>query len=212
MIVNIDNANSVTITPASPFVLCRPGYMQLDANASGPPPIQNIPCGTANPVACVQEDPTIVNVPFSAPPITTNTNTNSSPFYSNTYTSMRHQYLIRSSGLLGSGVKSGTFNSLSIFLNGLGTGVSNFDNFKISLKCVADRNAECGNRFQTGTTLVYTSPATITLNPGPASAIKFTFDTPYSWDTTQNILVIYATTMQQQLVLFTPTTSLVLAM
>src|SRR5690606_3746882 len=48
--VRVDNdTNKIIITPESPHVLCRPGYVDLNATIEGPKPLSNLPCGpTAN--------------------------------------------------------------------------------------------------------------------------------------------------------------------
>ena len=177
--------SSATITPGSPIIVCRPDYIQLNVNVVGDKPISNLPCGVNNPQTCLNEDSTVVVFPGGS----ILPNLVGSPFYTpfcGNLTSARTQYLYRQNELRSYGMYSGTINSLSFLVQA--TTPTTYDNFKISIKCTPRMNLDpvYGSLENTGMVTVFTSATPITLNVGWN---KFVFNTPYTWDTTQNIIV-----------------------
>lgn len=177
--------SSVTIVPGSPIIVCRPDYIQLTANVVGDKPIANLPCGTANPQTCPTEDSTTVVFPGGS----ILPNLVGTPFYSpfcGDLRSARSQYLYRQSEMRSYGMYSGTINSLSFLVQA--PTATTYSNFSISMKCTNRMNLDpvYGPLENTGMTTVFTSATPIALNVGWN---KFVFNTPYTWDTTQNLIV-----------------------
>jgi gliding motility-associated-like protein len=177
--------SSVTIVPGSPIIVCRPDYIQLTANVVGDKPIANLPCGTANPVTCPTEDSTVVVFPGGS----ILPNLAGTPFYSpfcGDLRSAKSQYLYRQNEMRSYGMYSGTINSLSFLVQA--PTATTYSNFSISLKCTNRTNMDplYAPLENTGMTTVFTSATPITPTVGWN---KFVFNTPYTWDTTQNLLV-----------------------
>lgn len=182
-----DSSNTVTITsptPKDPYVLCRPGYLPLTAVATGPAPLKNLLCGVTDTISCTYTDSSDI-IPVNGNPSNTQSNYNSTPFYGY-YNTCRHQYLIHKSDLLASGVHSSTIRSLSFKLSGFPNATVN--NLKISLKCTSVNALDPTTGLLSGTVPVYTAPGP-TVMPAAGGYVKFNFDVPYSWDTTQNLIV-----------------------
>ncbi|WP_165836272.1 gliding motility-associated C-terminal domain-containing protein [Taibaiella soli] len=184
--VHVDSANKITITPNA-VVLCQPGYTTLQAQATGPAPLRNLSCGTVDIVSCTATDSADI-VPDGLLPSIAHSNTATSPFYG-TYITAKHQYLLRKSDLLGSGVHSATLKSLSFRLNPASSGPAVFNNLKIALKCTGMSNLSATTGQVSGTTPVYTATGPVSVVAGANGYVKFNFDKPYSWDTTQNLIV-----------------------
>lgn len=194
VIVYIDTTNSVKISPASPIIQCRPGYVQLATTVTGPPPLQNIQCGTSSTLNCASPDSTIIAVPSTAStPTGPASNTAVTPFYgSGSYITVKHQYLLTSADMIANGMKSGTLKGLTFFLNSNFSGTQTFNNFRIALKCVPTSQSTLipSSGFVGGTTPVYIASGPVTLPPGgPNVPVKFNFDVPYNWDASQNLIV-----------------------
>ena len=179
--VIIDTSNSVKASPQY-SVVCRPGYMQIDAQGIGNPPLTNLTCGTSNPLVCATQDTAdILSQEMGTVLLNTNIQT---PFPS--FRTSRIQILIRKKDLYDYSMKPST-------IYGLGFNITNgttttYNNFKISMVCTDRKilNAQNGG-FEQGALVVYTAPGPISLN---ATGWKwFNFDTPYNWDSTKNIII-----------------------
>ncbi len=184
--VRVDNdTNIVTITPESPFVLCKPGYVNLEASIDGPKPLSNLPCG-----ATAQLPPTIPDtldiVPKNAP-IQSAANPGSTPFSGDYNKTSRHQYLFRATDLRASGMYSGTLRSMAFNISSIGAGAV-YNNLTISVKCTQENELSQAAGFIEGAVPVYYSTAPVTI-PAAGGFVYFDFSIPYNWDTTQNLLI-----------------------
>lgn len=191
--VHVGDSGSITITPASPYIVCRPGgEVTLEVNSTVAKPINNLACGVnaTNPGSVTQTNVEIV------PPNAALQNLNnpgSTPFGGNynlpgrNNISARHQYLLRASDLRSSGLQSGTLTGMSFNISSIGQGAV-YNNLTISLRCTnlteLDRNAG----FVASTTRVYTAPGPIAILIS-GGYVNFTFDRPYDWDNSQNLIV-----------------------
>jgi len=182
----VDSANKLTVSP-SPAILCKPDYITLHAHATGPGPLRNLSCSTLDTVSCAVTDSADV-IPYGLFPGIAHTNVTTSPFYGG-YVTSRHQYLLRKADLLGSGVHSSTLKSLSFKLHPAFAGPVVINNLKIALRCAPVQNLNVSDGLLQGTIPVYTAPGPVTVVAAPNGYVKFNFDTPYSWDTTQNLIV-----------------------
>ncbi len=183
VVVWIDTSNAVQINPQS-AVVCRPGYFQLDAEGIGLPPLQNLQCGTMDIVTCSTEDTLIIEtqdgIGAKAP------SNIISPFLQ--YRSTRAQFLIPSKDMRAYGIISATLRGLALDIAGVGVpNTAVYNNFSISLKCTdrTELSAATGGP-ETGTTLVYSAPGPVNFALGWK---QFTFDIPYSVDSTKSLLV-----------------------
>ncbi|MBN8669692.1 MAG: gliding motility-associated C-terminal domain-containing protein [Chitinophagales bacterium] len=189
--VFVDKSNTIDIFPlATNFVMCRPDYLQLDAIVTGRGPITNMNCGPTTNNSCTTPDtlftwgsPTF-GTGFSFDTIGTNT-----PVMKiKDAVTGKFQFLITKEELKEYGLPSSTIQSISFETTKNTTTNFDFSNFTISMKCV-DASVKSLNKatgFITGTVPVYTAPGNIQF---PNQWHKFKFDTPYSWDTTKNLLV-----------------------
>ncbi len=175
---------AVAITPEEPLVLCEPDSLRVSAIASGPKPTIALDCGINTGSALVTTDSIEVKllVPGGVQSIY---NPASTPFNGNHHTA-RHQYLIRASDLLYSGVRSGTLTGLSFYLTNPSTAAV-FENLKIALKCTNEK-LDVNQGFQNGTVGVYDAGGPVTLAGAPGWR-HFPFDRPYNWDGKSDILV-----------------------
>ncbi|XZF16012.1 gliding motility-associated C-terminal domain-containing protein [Chitinophagaceae bacterium MMS25-I14] len=182
--IHIDETNSIKITkPVSP-VLCRPDYVQLDLQTTGPRPLQNLSCGTLNPQICNSPDSTQDIMPANGVQTSTGTDP-STPFYNSAST--RHQYLLKAADLRTNGLHSGTLKSIAFRVQGNYTNVV-YKNLKVSLKCTTQGSLGTTS-FVTGTVPVFTATGDVTFNTVAGGYAIINFDTPYSWDTSQNVIV-----------------------
>lgn len=174
----IDRTNYIEAQPSpNPVVMCRPGYLQFDAQGFGPRPLENPECGTLNPYTCTSSDSAFVGNDVTS-------STSYSPFYG-TFRSVRTQYLITNADLRLAGLRPGTLRSLALNVAGVPPALQ-YSDFKISLKCTNTQSLDAGMGYEAGTTLVYTSPAPFTPTPGWNN---YVFDNPYNWDSTKNLIV-----------------------
>ncbi len=177
--------NSVTIdAPQDDLLVCRPGYVQLQSVATGPSPYANVPCGVANPISCATEDLALVGFGSNVPSAPQNT-----PFFSGR-AYHKYQFIVKKADILAAGLYSGTINGLSFFVPGATiVGTNAIQNFNVSLGCTQMEDYQqpvTNSSFNPNVTTVATI-ASLTLTPNAWNQITFT--TPYSWDTTQNLLV-----------------------
>lgn len=181
--LTVDRTNSVTALLASPYIVCRPGYITLDAQGNGPRPLRNLPCSTSNPISCTTPTQIIVANPSPVNgkigPETIN-----HPF-SGTYSSAHTQYIIPKAALVNGKMSSGTIKGLAMDI--VGGGTMAFNNLKISLLCT-DLNqfpSTAPITLETGAIQVYSSSS----ETFAAGSHAFTFGQVYNWDTTKNLLV-----------------------
>jgi gliding motility-associated-like protein len=167
---------NASILNGNETVLCKPGYLQLDAVSSGPRPTQKIVCGGS--VQSTRSIVDTVTVGFG-----TNSSTVTTPF--NTYYSTaRTQMLFRRGELMAAGLKNSTIRQMSFFVSGSPNGT--LANFSIQMKCTPTNALAVASGFESGATTVFTSSTPVILSAGWNT---FTFTNPYNWDTTQNLLV-----------------------
>ncbi|HXS37889.1 MAG TPA: gliding motility-associated C-terminal domain-containing protein [Flavipsychrobacter sp.] len=177
----IDTTNSVTAIPHSQ-ILCRPGYFQLDAVGHGPKKLLNLPCGTDNPVSCVNSS--TANI-FGNP-----TSYSFEPPFEEEQ--MFTQFIITAQDLKNGGLQSGTLKELDMYVDpsSATSGFPNsaFDSITISIGCTNKTSFTNSNDFvNVGMTLVYVATGPVTLGIGEVS-FPFNIST-YNWDTTQNLIV-----------------------
>ncbi len=180
--VLIDTSNRVIASPD--VVICRPGYVQLDAQGYGFAPLQNLPCGTQQTLTCLDEDTVVIGSQYNAAaPATVTQMPLFTPFPG--HRTARMQILIPKFDLYKQFVRSGTINGLAFEVNTPTN--TQFHNFTIALKCTNNDELKLDlGGMENGATLVYTSPAPFTV---PTGWMHFKFDTPYSWDSTKNLIV-----------------------
>ncbi len=183
--VTHDNTNYIE-APQDELIVCRPAYVDLQSQAYGPQPLQNLPCGTTNPVSCTNEDSAIIGAILNAPP--------KRPYNTPFLTAAKYhkyQFIINKRDLLYNGIYSGTLNSISFLA--LGSAIKSktaVENMTISLGCIpvdTFPRPVTNSSFYQGTTLSNVATlASYTLTTGWN---KIKFDNPYSWDTTKNLVV-----------------------
>ncbi len=186
-----DTTNAVDIFPQqSPFVMCRPNYLQLDLSLKGDGPRNNLMCGPSNQLLPATSDSIDIygSSTFGSGFSYDTAGLNTSLFYTYEVRTAKHQFLIRKSELREYGIESATLRGLS-FETDKSSLPANFEyaNFSISLKCVDTSFREMNkNRFESGLIPVYiaTGPTYF-----PNARHYFTFDTPYDIDTTKNLIV-----------------------
>ncbi len=173
------------VAPQDPLVVCRPDYVNLLSQAYGPAPYMNIPCGTSNTISCAPGTEQTAIIGFGQNPASSPTNT---PFYtSKVFT--KYQFIIPKSEILNGGFYSGTIKGLAFETLGPINATNKMDYLFVSLACVPfDKFPVPANNAS-----FYSNPelvATLTNYALTASAWnEITFDQPYSWDTSQNLLV-----------------------
>ncbi|MCB0697820.1 MAG: hypothetical protein KDC07_10675, partial [Chitinophagaceae bacterium] len=188
----IDETNKVTITPKNPnnpdnaLVLCRPGYIQMEALLSGKPPKNNVACGVGNPTICSKQDTGAVFGSELYGNLAFDTIGTASPIMYNTLRTSRMQYLIRRGEMNKSDIFSSTIRSLSLETKGTTTPTYAYSNFRIYIKCTEKEQLSDKDGFENfGMTQVY-SAANVTFDDGEHF---YPFTTPYSWDTTKNLII-----------------------
>lgn len=179
--ISIDTSNSVKILPDN-MVLCRPGYVQLQAQGIGAKPLVNLSCGTTAPVVCPNQDSAEVRTQYTGGnqiPSTVYT-----PYSADRRTA-RMQFLLTKNDLYAYGLRSGTITSLAF--NVTTPGATQFENFSISMKCTDRKqlNIATGG-FEPGTVPVYTATGLVSTTLGWN---EFVFDQAYNWDSTKGLIV-----------------------
>jgi len=176
--IDIDRRNSIDATPDEPFILCRPDYLQLNSVVSGPKPLRNVVCGTANPILCATPDSSIIGNGVAS------NNTNITPYYGGSYRTARSQMLIRRSELTAAGMAPGTIRSMSLYIPGFPTPFT-YQNFRVSVLCTSEEALSTATSFVPGATLVYSSNSVTPVNGWN----EYVFNTPYNWDSSKNLIV-----------------------
>ena len=181
--IHVDNSNAVVAKPEN-LVVCRPGYIQFMADSVGPNPLQNLPCGTANPISCNVQDSVVLGSGTSSPTVPTNT-----PYYTQKKYS-KYQFVIPRQEMIAAGQRSGTIGSISFLsINPTVVATNPAAGINIYMKCTQRTSypsPAANGDFETGATLVATVGSYV-IAPGQWNRINFA--TPYNWDTTQNLLV-----------------------
>jgi len=190
--VFIDESNKVSITPKNPnnpkdaLVLCRPGYVQLEALLDGRPPKNNVACGVGSPTLCSKQDTGVLYGSSVYGNIAYDTIGRGTPVMYNTLRTTRQQYLIRKKEMQESKIYSSTIRSIAFETKGTTTPTHVYSNFRIMVKCTDKEELSEGAGFENfGMTQVYYS-SSVTF---PDAIHYFTFSTPYTWDTTKNLIV-----------------------
>jgi gliding motility-associated-like protein len=102
--------------------------------------------------------------------------------YANLWGNTRHQYLFRASELTAAGLTAGKLSSISFSIASV-TGLSNYPNFTIKLKCTS-ANALNTTFDNAGFTQVYSANTPIT-----AGLNTHNFTTNYIWDGVSNVMI-----------------------
>lgn len=173
--VNIDNTNSVTITPNPDTSVCPPNTIQLNALFTGPMQQVFLPsCGT-NGTSCTQTQY------YSTVGAGVTSSTAYSPFYQS-YNDHKNQYLIRASELTAAGITSGTIRELAWNVITKSSTLP-YTGFTIALGCTNET---------TLSTAVGWLPAT-TVWTGNYSSVagwnNFVLTSPFDWDGVSNIVI-----------------------
>ncbi len=185
--VFVDTSNTIDIFPqTTPFVMCRPDYLQLDVSLTGKGPLNNLLCGPSSQALTTLDSIDIYGSPVYGSNFSYDTLGAGTPIFYNNVRTTKYQYLISKNEIREYGMRSSTIRSIA-FETVKNTGPANFEyrNFTISLKCT-NKTALSKNGFETGMIPVYIAPNPITF---PDGQHKFNFDTPYDWDTTKNLVV-----------------------
>lgn len=192
VVVYLDTANGVVITPRNPIdsasalVVCRPGYVQLEAHPKGRPPLNNAPCGINNPTNCSDPDTTVVYGSASYGSVVLDTADLKTPVMPTHLKTAKKQFLITKKDLWDWGVRSATIKALGFETVGNTAPNHEFANFTIWMKCTNKTELKAEDGFETtGMVQVYYSP-TITLADGWHD---YKLDQQYTWDTTKNLIV-----------------------
>lgn len=163
------------------FILCHPGYVDLDVEPTDPAPLTPVICGISTEPPCA--DPMAVEVRTlhrdQLFKIDTTSFVNPIP---TRLTSAHSQFLLKKEDMYFYGLKYGRLTGLALDVYSQGTG--DFDSMTISLTCTNRSSMDGG--FNTDLTPVYASTGSITPVRGWN---QFVFDQAYDWDTSKNLLV-----------------------
>ncbi len=184
----VDKSSNVDIFPdADNFVMCRPGYLQLDLKLTGKEPKINMLCGPSANTNTLLDSFTIYGSSVFGTGFNYDTLGSATPVLYNNVRSAKMQFLLQNSELKEYGIRSSTLRSLT-FETAKSTTPNNFEykNFTISLKCTEKTELDKNKGFETGTIPVYTAPSNITF---PDGVHKFNFDVPYNIDMSKNLIV-----------------------
>ncbi len=190
--VALDTSNTVTITPKNPanpedaLVMCKPGYLQLEALIKGKKPLNNVPCGIGNPTLCnTPETLTMYGSPVYGEAFY-DTVGNATPVMYQHLQTAKKEYLVKKEDIWQWGMRSATIRGLAFEIDGNSTPTHEYYNFSISIKCTNKSELSPEEGFENfGMTQVYSSTA-VTL---PNGWNDFKFGTPYNWDTTKNLII-----------------------
>lgn len=179
--VYIDTSNSVKTVPNS-ILICRPGYVQLDAEGVGAKPLVNLNCGVVPPVTCINPDSAEVRTQYAGG------NQAPSPLYtpfSGDRRTARMQFLLSRNDLYAYGLRPGTITSLAFDVTTPSATV--YENFSISMKCTDRKELTIASGgFEPGTIPVYTATGPIV----PALGWnEFVLDQGYTWDSTKALII-----------------------
>jgi len=184
-----DTSNTIDIFPQTDkFVMCRPGYLQLDAVTYGGGPVSNVKCDTVPVFSCPKPDSvTLFGPSVYGTDVKVDTLGAAAPIFNGDVLSERFQFLVTKDELKLYGMRSGTIRSLSFEVTqNTTTPKFEYANFTIYIKCTDKKALSKSGGFETGMIPVYTAPANITLEDGWHN---FVLDKPYNWDTTKNLVI-----------------------
>jgi len=182
--VNVDTSNHIKIQNVSPIILCQKQTIHLDAIAYGNLPTSNISCGVPIGAFDTSHPDSTVFVPLAgAYAGSINANNSCSPFAANG--SAHHQYLLRAADLINSSMISGVMTALTFYVRTLPAS-GTYDSVTLSLGCTPVNSLPNDGSFLAGVTPVYTNPSLVVNTLG---ALRLNFNSPYAWDTSQNLIV-----------------------
>jgi|GEM_PF-705836 len=191
--VYLDSTNSVHMFPASPLVLCRPDYLQLDAQTTGTGPISNLPCGMNVNQAPHCSNPDSIMI-YGSPlfgKIGYDGETSDATLMPNNVRTTKQQFLIRKEDLREYGTISSVIKGLSMMLHSPNSPSAaayyNYKNLTIGIKCTNTSELSAAKGFESNLITVYNNPGNITLLGN--QEMNFPFTNEYNWDTTQNLLI-----------------------
>lgn len=186
--VYIDNSSGVDIFPqVEDFVMCKPGYLQLDMKLTGKDPLINMPCGPSTNPNTKLDSFTVYGSSVFGTGFSYDTLGSSTPVLYNNVRTAKMQFLILSSEFKEYGIASSTLRSLA-FETVKSTTPNSFvyKNFTISLKCTEKKELDKNIGFETGVVPVYTATSNTSF---PDGFHKFNFDVPYNIDMNKNLIV-----------------------
>ncbi|MCB0699773.1 MAG: gliding motility-associated C-terminal domain-containing protein [Chitinophagaceae bacterium] len=190
--VMIDESNKVQITPKNPtepenaMVMCRPGYLQLEALISGRPPKNNVVCGTGNPTLCTNPITATVYGSSVYGKLDYDSLGSNTPVMYNSLRTTKQQFLIRRSEMADADIFSSTIRSIGFETVGTSSPTYQYSNFKILVKCTNKSELKKDDGFENfGMVEVYSAPF-VTFEDGLHT---YPFSLPYNWDTTKNLIV-----------------------
>ncbi|HRO42403.1 MAG TPA: hypothetical protein PL009_06185, partial [Flavipsychrobacter sp.] len=180
-VMNI-GVNENTVNATEDFVLCRPGYTQLNAEPTGSAPLTPVSCDTSGLPVCATPDTLVMSTQYREKlGSREDTSSINNPFAAQ-YTSAHMQFIIRKEDLYASGFRHGAISSLGFEVKDPGT--ASLNTFTISLGCT--EQGSLGGAFVPNTKRVYTSTGAF----APVAGWNdFQFDKPYNWDRNQNLVV-----------------------
>jgi gliding motility-associated-like protein len=194
VLVVVDTTNTIRIAPNNlkdnNYVLCRPDYLQLDAVIGGPRPLTNFDCGIINPIECDKPDSLVIyGSPTYGAKITYDSLGTTTPVFPNYETqSAKHQFYISKGDLWEMGLRSSTIKSIAFAVDSVvaAGAVHPYENFTIKMKCTTKEGISKADGFEPFMTTVYQATGPLTFEKG---IHKFKLDFPYTWDTTQNLII-----------------------
>ncbi|RYD52103.1 MAG: gliding motility-associated C-terminal domain-containing protein [Sphingobacteriales bacterium] len=177
--------NRIKTIPDDEIVLCRPGFINLDAEIFGRPNFSNVSCTIQDTlVECVTPDSARVGFCVES----TGGAVTQTPFRT-ANASSRLQMIYLKEEMKGGGMTTGTIRSLSFFVTSAPS-ATEMRNVKLALSCTP-LSFYTSSQFITNTVEVYSDTLLPALVPGWNT---IAFKKPYNWDTTQNLLVDFCFT------------------
>lgn len=166
------SGTTATVDAGQDIEICDGQSAQLNATISGTPPEE-----------CVSQSTTTIGTATSTMPSSGSaTGTPNSTPYFGWYTGARIQYLYLTTELSAAGMTPGEISSIAFDVAQKNSGSPNFGGFTISMM---HSTATSLSGFLAGTNTVF-GPATVITSTGWNT---HTFDTPFNWNGTDNILV-----------------------
>lgn len=172
--ININSYDGQLVT-SSDQIVCRPEYIQLQANNTSTPPFASLNCDADPSVPCSgvyysayvgrRDSSTATNSPFSA-----------------AFQDGRSQYLFRASELKTMGLRAGSIRALDLKVTQQLSNIP-FNDFTIKVGCTP-LNELTGN--------FVTVPYTVYTSPGYSTTLgwnNFDLTTPFNWDGISNLVV-----------------------
>ena len=163
------------------FILCHPGYVDLDVEPIDPAPLTPVTCGISADPPCTNPLSVEVRTLHRDHLFKRDTTSFVNPI-STRLSSSHTQFLLKKEDMFFYGLKYGRLTSLA--LDVYKPGIGGFESMTISLAC-SNRPSMNGG-MSSGMTQVYSSTGSINPVQGWNS---FIFDQAYDWDTSQNLIV-----------------------